>query len=253
MAMFHAGLLKNHGTGGDATVMDRADWAERFRTLAHTTRDPRLKAYYLAGAPAGRTPLKEAPLLALDVETTGLDLARDEVVSIGVVPLSLDRIRASQARHWLLRPRAPLGHEAVTLHGITEQRVRRAPDLDQVLADVLAQMAGRVLVVHCREIERRFLDKAIRERTGEGIEFPTIDTMELEARLYRRPLPWWKRWFAAPATPVSIRLSPSRMRYGLPRYRMHHALTDALATAELFQAQVAHRFGPETPLSVLWH
>lgn len=251
--MFHAGLLKTNGTGGDAGVMDRTDWAERFHALARTTRDPRLQAYYAAGAPAGRMPLREVPLLALDVETTGLDLVQDEVVSIGIVPLSLDRVRASEARHWVLRPRAPLGHEAVTLHGITDQQVRQAPDLDQVLADVLAQMAGRVLVVHCREIERLFLDKAIRERTGEGMEFPVIDTMELEARVHRRPTPRWKRWFTAPAAPVSIRLSPSRTRYGLPRYRMHHALTDALATAELLQAQVAHRFGPETPLSALWH
>jgi len=38
----------------------------------------------------------------------------------------------------------------------------------------------------------------------------------------------------------------------LPRYRLHHALTDALATAELLQAQVAHRFTPDTPLSALW-
>jgi DNA polymerase-3 subunit epsilon len=39
----------------------------------------------------------------------------------------------------------------------------------------------------------------------------------------------------------------------LPRYRLHHALSDALASAELLQAQVAHRFEPQTPLRDLWH
>jgi len=47
-------------------------------------------------------------------------------------------------------------------------------------------------------------------------------------------------------------LAPSRERYRLPRYRAHHALTDALASAELLQAQVAHRFSPQTQLNALW-
>ena len=32
----------------------------------------------------------------------------------------------------------------------------------------------------------------------------------------------------------------------------HHALTDAIATAELLQAQVAGNYGPETPIGMLW-
>ena len=36
-----------------------------------------------------------------------------------------------------------------------------------------------------------------------------------------------------------LRLHALRERYGLPRYKAHNALTDALATAELFCAFVA--------------
>jgi len=50
----------------------------------------------------------------------------------------------------------------------------------------------------------------------------------------------------------SIRLADSRRRYGLPRYRPHHAMTDALSSAELLQAQVAHHFAPDTPIRDLW-
>ncbi len=32
----------------------------------------------------------------------------------------------------------------------------------------------------------------------------------------------------------------------------HHALTDALATAELLQAQIAYHFDPDTPISEVW-
>jgi DNA polymerase-3 subunit epsilon len=52
--------------------------------------------------------------------------------------------------------------------------------------------------------------------------------------------------------PISIRLADSRTRYGLPHYAGHNALIDAIATAELFQAQVQHHFGTDTPIGDLW-
>lgn len=239
--------------GSRATASDAApDWPARMAARAAQARDPRLQAYYRAGVVAAETPLCDVPLLAMDVETTGLDPARDGLVSIGLVPMDLQRIHASQARHWILRPRAALADRSVTLHGITHTRVRQAPDLLDVLDDVLATMAGHVMVVHCREIERQFLGGAIHRRLGEDIAFPVIDTMELEARLHRRPRPWLARLLRREAPRVSIRLGDSRQRYGLPRYRPHHAVTDALATAELLQAQVAHRYSGQTQVGELW-
>ncbi|MCV0437392.1 MAG: hypothetical protein K5880_02075 [Hydrogenophaga sp.] len=250
--MLHADMLRDLKPA--EARGDVADWPARFAALHQAARDPRLQAFYAAGAVAGDTPLRDVPLLALDVETTGLNPATDGIVSVGLVPMTLERIRASQGRHWLLKPRVPLADEAITLHGITHQQLRQAPDLDDVLAELLSIMAGQVMVVHCRDIERQFLDQGLRRRIGEGIEFPVIDTMALEARLHRREPPslWQRLWRPAPP-PVSIRLAASRARYGLPRYRLHHALSDSLASAELLQAQVAHRFSPQTALRELWH
>ena len=159
----------------------------------------------------GDTPLSAVPLMALDVETTGLDPVKDGIVSIGLVPMSLERIRASASRHWILKPRVPLGAESVTIHGITDSQVMAAPDLDQVLGEVLQAMAGHVLVVHCRDIERQFLNGALRPRIGEGIAFPVIDTMELEARLHRNQPRGWLNWALGRHPPqASIRLADSR-------------------------------------------
>ena len=49
------------------------DWPSLFAELAQTARDPRLARFYQAGTVSADTPLDQAPLLALDVETTGLD------------------------------------------------------------------------------------------------------------------------------------------------------------------------------------
>lgn len=247
--MLHAGLLRNpdapHGTA--------PDWPALFGTLAGQARDARLKTYYAAGAVAPDTPLAQVPLIALDVETTGLNPSVDGIVSIGLVPMQLDRILSSRSRHWILKPRVPLAAASVTIHGITDSQVRHAPDLEQILAEWLDAIAGHVLVVHCRDIERQFLDRALRSRIGEGIRFPVIDTMEIEARLHRGPPRGLVDRMLGRKPPwVSIRLAESRARYGLPRYRPHHAMTDALASAELLQAQVAHHYTAQTPVCALW-
>lgn len=247
--MLHAGMLR----GPNAADAVPPDWPVEFAALAEQARDARLKKYYAAGTVAPDTPLDRTPLMALDVETTGLDPARDGIVSIGLVPMHVDRILSSQSRHWLVKPRASLGAESVTIHGITDSQIRHAPDLDQILDELLNVIAGQVLVVHCRDIERSFLGAALQARIGEALRFPVIDTMELEARMHRQsPRRLRDRLLGRKPPRVSIRLADSRARYGLPRYRPHHAMTDALASAELLQAQLAHHYAPDTPVRAVW-
>jgi DNA polymerase-3 subunit epsilon len=248
--MLHRDLLQPPPARAEAAADATPDWRQRFQALATTARDARLKAYYAAGVPSADAPLSSVPMAALDIETTGLEPGRHEIVSIALVPMDLAQIQSSRTQHWIVKPQGDLTAESVTFHGITHSQVALAPDFDDVLQSLLAAMAGRVLVVHCREIERGFLDAALTARLGEGLQFPVIDTMALEAQLHRQPTGFWGRWRQAP--PPSIRLDDSRRRYGLPSYRPHHAPTDALASAELLLAQVADRFSPETPLAALW-
>lgn len=248
--MLYLGSFAQKKQAADAA--ETFDWPARFRALSTSARDPRLQAFYAAGMVSGDTPLAHVPLMALDVETTGLDPVKDGIVSIGLVPMTLDTVRASASRHWIIKPRVPLAETSVTIHGITDSQIESAPDLIDILGEVLDCMAGHVMVVHCRAIERQFLNGALRSRLNEEIAFPVIDTMELEARLHRKaPVGLMARLFR-PQRQVSIRLAASRSRYHLPRYHPHHALTDALASAELLQAQVAYHFAPDTPVSVLW-
>lgn len=232
------------------------DWPEIFKELEARATSPLLKRFYAAGAVSGDTPLSDVPFVALDLETTGMSAERDGIVSIGLVPFRLARIHCSASRYWVLRPRRALSEESIAIHQITHEDLRRAPDLAEILPDLLDAMAGRIAVVHYRGLERPFLRRAVGERLGEGLEFPVVDTMDLEARVHRR----WKagslvRFLAGliGRHPKSIRLAQSRERYHLPRYGAHHALTDALASAELLQAQIAWRFSRDTPLGDIWH
>lgn len=229
-----------------------APWPERMARLAEETVNPHLKAFYEAGCVAPDTPLSEVPMVALDFETTGLDPNAHSIVSIGLVPMTLYRIRCREARHWVVRPPLPLQQKSITIHGITHTDIDLAPDLSEILDQLLPALAGKVVVVHHRGIERPFLDVALNWRLREGIQFPVIDTMAIEAQLHpSRSVGWLDRLLRR--RPVSIRLPDSRERYGLPHYAPHHALTDALASAELLQAQIWHHYSPETPVDELWY
>ena len=226
-------------------------WPAYLAARAVETPQAVLADYFAAGCPAPDTPIGEAPLVALDLETTGLDARRHDIVSIGLVPFTLKRIHWAERRYWLVRPTGSLSSESITFHRITHSEIAEAPDLAAVLPELLEAMAGRLAVVHFRHIERPFLDEAAKSRLGEGLRFPVIDTMSLEARRHRLSL-WarFRRWLRRP--PVSIRLSDSRARYGLPTYQGHHALLDALATAELLQAQIATHYRSQVPVGELW-
>lgn len=227
------------------------DWPEYLAGRASSTGARLLADYFRADCPAPQTPIADVPLVAMDMETTGLDATRHGIVSIGLVPFNLKRIQLAGRRYWVVHPSRALESRSVTFHHITHAAIENAPDLREVLPELLAALAGRVAVVHFRGVERPFLDAAVRERMGESLLFPMIDTMALEARRYR--LSYWarlRRWLGRP--PVSIRLSDSRARYALPAYHGHHALWDALATAELLQAQIATYYSPATPLGDLW-
>ena len=228
------------------------DWQKILGELAEKTSDERLSRFYKAGTVSAHTPLEQVPLLALDVETTGLDSQRDSIVSLGLVPFNLRRIRCGEAKYWVVKPACELSSQSITFHHITHSDIHDAPPLASVLDELLTAMAGKVVVVHYRRIERGFLDQAMRQLVGEGLHFPLIDTMQLEARLHRgKHRPGWLARLMG-KKPVSIRLADSRLRYGLPLYHAHHALTDALATAELLQAQVTRLDAEQMAVGELW-
>ena len=181
------------------------------------------------------TPLAEVELLALDLETTGLDPRSHELLSFGFVPVRGMEIPLAGARHLPVRPRGDVGDSAV-LHGLTDDVLAQAPPLQQVLPEVLHTLVApgprrRVLLAHFAQVETTFLRAACRSVYGAGIRLQVVDTLEVERRLLRSEPHERTRGF--------FRLDACRRRHHLPRYRAHSAVTDAVACAELFLAQCA--------------
>jgi len=82
-----------------------------------------------------------------------------------------------------------------------------------------------------RMAEVGFLDAACRRCIGGGLLVPVVDTLQLARRSC-------SRMGRAPMR-GEFTLDSLRKRYDLPGHQMHDALSDAIATAELFLAQAA--------------
>lgn len=226
-------------------------WPTKFKHKQERATDERLIAFYGHDLPDANTPISEVEFVAMDFETTGLDPHKNGIITIGLVPFNLNRIFLRQSKHWKVRPQEKLAEDSVIIHGITHSDLIDAPDLNEILSDILASLSGKIVVVHYRRIEREFLDHALRSRIDEGIEFPVLDTLEIEANIQQKLHGGiWNK--VKGKKPESLRLAQSRRRYGLPDYTPHHALTDAIATAELLQAQIAHHYQPDQPIGDFW-
>ena len=207
-------------------------------------------AYRRADLPGPRTPWREAPFTVIDLETTGLDPAKDEIISLGTVTVEGGRIRLDDARYELIRPDRMPGPESIRIHGLREADLEGAPTLDERLDVLLESLTGRALVAHVAAIETGFLG-AVLEARGLELRNPVVDTAALAielGRLQRRPRPP-AREDAPPGVAISSPgLAQLARSLGLPAHRRHTADGDALTTAQVFLALATHlnAFSPAT-------
>jgi DNA polymerase III subunit epsilon len=185
---------------------------------------------------AGRTPSDTGPDLragwrdaeycAVDVETTGLDLWRDSVVSIGSACIRDGRIVCSENYYSLVRPACPVSPASVRIHSLRAADLAGSPAPHEVGRQIASRLAGRVLVAHAAWVERTFLTRLLRQ-AGMRFSSPVIDTAAL-ARALR----------CAPGTQAGYEPSLELLarRLSLPAYAPHHALGDAVTTAVVFLA-----------------
>lgn len=209
------------------------------RALASAAGDSALGRFYADPFPDLGAPVASLDYCALDFETTGLDAGEHAVVSFGAVSMQGLRIDLRSTRHATVLTERTLPDSAVAIHGITHDRVAAGMALREAVEAILAALRGRVLIAHHAAMECSFLDAACRRLFGVPFRCPTIDTEVLGAR-------WCERRGETPPA-GALRLSRLRERFGLPRYKAHDALVDALATAELFAAIVAWNNGRNTP------
>ncbi|KGJ91023.1 exonuclease domain-containing protein [Colwellia psychrerythraea] len=177
------------------------------------------------------TPIDRVEILAVDFETTGLDAKQDKLLSVGFITLKQQQMSLKTSYHQIIKTKAQLEESNVIIHHITDSQKEQGQALVTVVETLLKALAGKVMLVHFARIERQFLTEACYELYGMTPTFPMIDTLALaKRRLDKRDVAY---------DPSELRLVNLRHKFKLPEHHAHNALNDAIATAELFMAQMS--------------
>ncbi|ABV87022.1 exonuclease domain-containing protein [Shewanella pealeana] len=202
----------------------------RLQFNALLSQDTVISGYHRALVTQISKPLSQLPLMAVDLEMTGLNSQFDQILSIGLIPIRNGLLQVSHSKHLLVSIDGSVGDSAV-IHGIVDNQLTQAVSPKLAMAWFLEQTQGHVLVAHHAPLDLCFLKAEIQRCYGQTIQFVAIDTMAVEKRRLLMQIDVIKEG--------SLRLDACRQRYGLPVYAAHNAAIDALACGELLLAQIA--------------
>lgn len=174
--------------------------------------------------------LSEATYVVFDVETTGLSAIYNDLIQVAASKMYKGNIIAEFDE--FINPGHPLSAFTTELTGITDDHVKNAKPLIQVLKEFQEFCKYTVLVAHNASFDVGFMNANYERHGLPKITQPVIDTLEFARNLY----PEYKRHGLGPLT----------KRFGVALEHHHMANYDAEATGRLlfiFIKEVAEKHG----------
>lgn len=171
--------------------------------------------------------IRETRFAVIDVETTGLNLRKDEIIAVGIVPMTGTRIHVYDAFYTLLRPKGRVG--AMNVHGLTPDALKRAPDFDSIAPKIARRLENSIPVGHAVEIDVGFLKKHLK-KAGFKLQPKHLDIVEVEQ--------WLADRMGERGVLGDYSLDSIAKKYGIKIPYRHNALADAFVTAQIFQIQL---------------
>jgi DNA polymerase III subunit epsilon len=195
----------------------------------YSNQSPLVTQFEHAKQASAKTALKKVRFLVIDLELTGLNPRKDHIVSLGWLPIIDGEIILAQAKHYLVKTPNGVGQSAI-YHGLHDNQLTHANQLEAILQELLTDYAGYVFVAHYSALDRQFLRAACKEHLGLAPSFRFIDTLRIE----------WQRLKhqGAVISQDTLQLSACLTRHKLPALPKHHALEDAYGCALLLLSQM---------------
>lgn len=222
---------------------------------AIVTQDPTLPNYLhvllKSPYPSPKENSNNMTFTVVDFETSGLNPESDHIVSIGWVHIIKNTIKLSSAQHYIineptvessLSEHPEVDHTARSLHHILPEQQKTGISIEKAMERFFTSLPNSILIVHGATIEQRFLEQFFLSHQLPTLPIIWLDTLRIEQNTIQHNR--YQRDF---------RLFSLRRQYKLPNYPAHHALVDAIATAELFLAQRKRLFNQAiAPIGLLY-
>lgn len=161
--------------------------------------------------------------IVLDLETTGLDPAYDEIIEIAAVKYSNGE-RISEFIT-LVKPENEINEYITRLTGITNEMVKDAPKIEKVLPDLLNFLGASVVIAHNANFDINFLYDNYMLCFNEPFINDFIDTMRISRRLFKD---------------IRHRLVDLTKEFGISFDVQHRAMTDCEATHKVYEYMKNH-------------
>ena len=167
-------------------------------------------------------------VVAIDCETTGLNVRTDDVITIAAIKIRGNRILTSERFEAVLRPDAIMQAEAIKVHRQRPIDVAQGSLIWKALPRFLHFIGGRPLVGYYVDFDIAMLNKSILILIGIELPNPRIEVSKL---YYER-----KYGDAPPNTTIDLSFAAILEDLGIPRLAQHDAFNDALMSAMMYVA-----------------
>lgn len=161
--------------------------------------------------------------IVLDTETTGMDPAKgDKLVEIGCVELE-NHIPTGRTYHQYINPERDVPAEAVAVHGLTAERLKKEPTFGEIVGDFLDFIGeDSKLVIHNAEFDMKFINAELKTFGFPNVDNKrVIDTLMLARRKF-------------PGSPANLDALCRRFNIDNSNRTLHGALLDSELLAEVY-------------------
>lgn len=166
--------------------------------------------------------LDDAEYVVFDIETTGLSVNHHKIIEIAGVKMKagheIDRFQT------FVDPGERIPYHITQLTNITDEMVRGAPQIADVIGDFVSFVGDAVLVAHNARFDIGFIQATLKQFALPVLDNPVLDTLELARFLY----PSMK----------NHRLNTLADKFKINLENHHRAIDDSLALGEIMFAML---------------
>lgn len=169
--------------------------------------------------------------VALDCETTGLNVRTDEIIAIGAVRIEGSRILTSQRLELLVRPQGRVSADSVRVHRLRAQDVAQGLSADEAVMQLMHFIGSRPLVGYYLEFDLAMINRVLFPMLGMGLPQQRVEVSGLYYDYKFRQLPAYQQ---QGNVNIDLRFATLMQDLDLPQREAHDAVNDAVMAALAF-------------------
>ena len=169
--------------------------------------------------------VNEDEFVSFDCETTGLNVKKDEILSIGAVKLNHQKIELSHSFERFVKPIEQIAKESITIHHIRPCDIHDSIEAKVAIEEFLHFIGNRTLIGYYIKFDIAMINRYTQALIGTTLPNKSI---ELSTMYYKRYKKKSSHEF------VDLKFDTIMNKLDLPKLGQHDALNDAVMSAMMY-------------------